>query len=75
MLRVRMPVRRMRIAVDPIPHTAMAFPVVRSVVVGRVVPVLNRRDLAVDDQSALLVAVLPRWGVLRDPYTVVVSAN
>ena len=70
-----MPVRRLRIAVDPIPHTALAFPVVRSVAVGLVVRVLNRRDPAVDDQSALPVAVLPRWDALRDPCTVVVSSS
>ena len=51
------------------------IPAVRSVVVGLVVWVLNRRDPAVDDQSALLVAVLPRWDVLRDPCNVVVSSS
>ena len=48
---VRILVRLLRMAV---------LPVVRSVVVGRAVAVLNRRDLVVDDQSALLVAVLPQ---------------
>ena len=60
---------------DPIPHTALVFPAVRSVVVGRVVRVLNHRDPAVDDQSALPVSVPLRWDALRDPYTCVVSLS
>ena len=48
MLRVRVEVR---IRVDPIPHTAMAFAKLRSVDVGQAVPVWNRQDLAADDQS------------------------
>ena len=60
---------------DPIPHTALAFPAVRSVAVGLAVLVRYRRDPAVDDQFALPVAVIPRWDALRDPCTVVVSSS